>query len=224
MTENDLIKAKIELFVNDQKMFTSINVANAIKKDGTWIRNSVVAEWLRENFELVNENLGDSYLISQIPVRNGTLTANLYYPFFADTNNFNDRDAEAMTPDEFSKLHKYTSTDSRALPPLVSTTVKTDTTNVLSKNVPSIPVNLPTRTITEKANGRLKIPAAFVKALGLKPGDYVAASDKIKFPNFPSNIIVQSDFRISIPRKLLSLGQGPVRIYIKDGQLGIEKI
>jgi len=62
------------------------------------------------------------------------------------------------------------------------------------------------------------------KALGLKPGDNVAASGKIKIPNLSDKITVQNDYRVSFPRDLMSLGKGPVRMYIKDGTLGIEKV
>lgn len=228
MKESEVIKAKVESFINDQKMFTSINIANAIKKDGIWIRNTVVAEWLRDNFQEVNEDLGDNYIVNLIFVKNNTLKANLYFPFFSDPDNFNDRDADALTPDDFFKLHNYHYNDAKASPvnkqinpPVTSVT---SVTPVTQPTAPVAPVNLKVRTITEKANDRLKIPAAFIKALGLKPGDNVAASDKVKIPDLPSGIIVQKDFRVSIPRKLLSLGKGPVRICIKDSCLEIEKV
>ena len=41
------IEAKVDEFVNDNKGFTSVDIGNAIKTDGTWIANREVAAWLR---------------------------------------------------------------------------------------------------------------------------------------------------------------------------------
>ncbi len=234
MTEHEIIKNKVNEFITGQKMFTSVNLTNAIKKDGTWISNSNVAEWLRSNFDEVNEELGDSYHSSLISVMNDSRKAHLYYPFFADPNNFNDRNTDAMTPDEFQKLHGYSFTDAKAKPQSkvadgngATSTTNTNTSYSLG-SIPqtskATPINFPARTITERSKDRIRIPGAFIKALGLKPGDKVAASQKIKIPNLSQNIIVQSDYRVSIPRATLSLGKGPVRMFIKDGSLAIEKV
>lgn len=234
MTEHEIIKNKVKEFITNQKMFTSVNLTNAIKKDGIWINNSGVAEWLRNNFEEVNEELGDSYHSSLILVMNDSRKANLYYPFFADPNNFNDRNTDALTPDEFQALHGYSFTDAKAKPQskAAGNTVAPAVASVTNVNLASVPqtsktvapINFPARTITEKSKDRIRIPGAFIKALGLNPGDNVAASQKIKIPNLSKNIKVQSDYRVSILRSSLSLGKGPVRMFIKDGSLTIEKV
>lgn len=223
MTTEEIIKAKATEFINNQKLFTSVNVTNSIKKDGIWVKNSDVAYWLRQNFDQLNEDLGDSYCITQISVLQNSQQANLYHPFFADPTNYNDRDIQAITPDEFEKLHNYSITDAKA-----QSSNKSQTNSIIqpatSTQSSNKPLTLPTRTLTGKSQGRISVPGAFIKALGLKPGDNVAASGKIKIPNLSNKIIVQSDYRVSFSRDLLSLGKGPVRMYIKDGTLGIEKV
>jgi len=116
MTKEEIIKEKTTEFINSQRLFTSVNLTNAIKKDGIWIKNSEVAYWLRHSFDELNEDLGDSYCVTQIQVLQNSQHANLYHPFFADVSNYNDRDAQAMTPDEFEKIHNYSITDPKAQP------------------------------------------------------------------------------------------------------------
>ena len=56
--EELLIKAKIDEYVTKNEAFTSVDIANAIKTDGTWIRNRDVAAWLRKNFSAADAGIG----------------------------------------------------------------------------------------------------------------------------------------------------------------------
>ena len=63
-----------------------------------------------------------------------------------------------------------------------------------------LPTEMPKIPANTQMIGRIRIPGAFIKALGLKPGDNVAASSKIKIPNLSDKITVQNDYRVSFPR------------------------
>lgn len=226
--ENDLIEQKVRDFVSQQTMFTSVDIANAIKTDGIWINNSTVASWLRNNFDIVNQSTGDNYCIKLIDVANNTHRAYLYYPFFCTPDSYANKDAVAITPDQFYVLHSYKYTDSQAQPdgPSVQSTTSINVSQPSQTTTTSVQkvVSIDPRTLVGKAQGRIRIPGAIIKALGLLPGDVVALSDKINIPNLSKNITVQNDYRVSIPRSILSLGNGPVRMALRDGKLKIEKV
>lgn len=226
--ENDLIEQKVRDFISQQTMFTSVDIANSIKTDGIWINNSIVASWLRNNFENINQSTGDNYDSKIIDVANNTHRAFLYFPFFCTPDSYSNTDAVAITPDQFYVLHDYKYTDPQAQPDGPSVQSTTTTTNVpqpsqKTTNVQKV-VSIDPRTLVGKAQGRIRIPGAIIKALGLSPGDIVASSDKVNIPNLSKKITVQSDYRVSIPRSILSLGNGPVRMALRDGKLKIEKV
>lgn len=88
-----IISSKFNEFVAKNAMFTSIDIANSIKKDCTWIRNSEVAKWLRDNAL----NIATSYNSVKIPVKNGR-NASLYYPSNTNPDDYKDRDQDALPP------------------------------------------------------------------------------------------------------------------------------
>ena len=98
--ESRVISDKVAEFVNKQELFTSVDVANAIKKDGTWIRNREVAGWLRNFFS------DPSYSRTLIPVDYGRNEATLYHPGFADTKDYKNYDAKAISPEVFNDKYK----------------------------------------------------------------------------------------------------------------------
>lgn len=92
-------------------MFTSVDLANKVKKDGSWIRNREVAAWLRQN---INANSGpgvptyDTTMIDVEITDNGvqtTVEARLYHPMGTDPDLYTGTDAVAVTPDDFAKMH-----------------------------------------------------------------------------------------------------------------------
>jgi len=96
-----LIKAKADEFVSRQEAFTSVDIANAIKRDGTWIRNSDIAEWLRNNFFATDYT---NSLIT-VGVGNDSMRALLYHHDTYDSAHYDKVDQQAITPDEFNKIH-----------------------------------------------------------------------------------------------------------------------
>ena len=230
MTNDDVIKQKVKDFYTKQSLFTSINIANSIKKDGLWIRNRDVASWLRTNFEDVNAEMGDSYLTANIDVDNDSRNATLYYPFFADTSSYKDRNLKAVTPDEFEKMHGYRCTDAKADAAANSGANSGTKSTPAKSSTPAAKqaVIMPSREITETSQDRIRIPGAFIKAIGLNPGDLVSLKhDKIGLNIIPANLIVHADYRASIPRKNVtvggkSVGKKPVHISLKDGKICFE--
>ena len=224
--ENEVIEQKVRDLVSQQTMFTSVDVTNAIKTDGIWINNAIVSSWLRSNFDAVNQSMGNNYESKVINVANNTHRAFVYYPFFNDPNNYPNPNAIAMTPDQFFALHNYKHTDPEAQPdgPSVQSSTSIQQQTPQAPTISNKVVSIDARTLTGKAQGRIRIPGAIIKALGLKPGDVVATSNKVDIPNLSKNITVQNDYRVSIPRDILSLGKGPVRMSLRDGKLKIEKV
>lgn len=96
MCDSSVIETKVNDFVSKNAMFTSVDIANAIKKDGTWVKNSEVASWLRVNV-LANFS---SYRAVRIPVAQGQLTAFLYYPGTYNPDDYQDRDQTALPPQQ----------------------------------------------------------------------------------------------------------------------------
>jgi hypothetical protein len=74
-------------------LFTSVDIANSIKSDGTWVRNSEVASWLRSNAL----NNTPSYTSTKITVSNNK-EATLYYPSNLNPDSYTNRDQEALSP------------------------------------------------------------------------------------------------------------------------------
>ena len=82
-------------------MFTSVDIANDIKLSGTWIRNHVVASYLRQNVQAVASGLMLVYEQTLIPVtlENGDTTeAYLYHPGGTDANDYTATDQRALDP------------------------------------------------------------------------------------------------------------------------------
>jgi hypothetical protein len=94
MNTNDMIiEEKVCEFVTKNLMFTSVDIANSIKKD-IWIRNSEVASWLRDHFVAKFP----VYTMTRIPVMNGQFLANLYYLIGANPDDYQDRNQTALSP------------------------------------------------------------------------------------------------------------------------------
>jgi|GEM_PF-7037376 len=219
MTNDDIIKQKVKHFICKQLLFTSINIANSIKSDGLWIKNSDVASWLRNEFHNVNNETGDNYLTDFISV-NGSRKAILYFPFFSNADDYKDRNLQAISPDEFQKMHGYSHTDKKAL-------VDSGLMQTLQSST-ATPVIMPARKITEYVHKRIRIPGAFIKAIGLKPGDLVSSKhEKIGLNLIPAGLKVHNDYRVSLPRKNVMIdgqhiGNEPIHISLKDGKIHFE--
>jgi len=190
------IQAQFEKFVAADAMFTSVDIGNAIKENGTWVKNSDVSIWLRNNALTIATN----YCSTLIDVLNGTQKTFLYHPAGTNPDDYQTRNQAALPPNPNMKSATM-STCLASCP--ASTTVKTK--------------------LRSDSRARLRIPATLVRQLGLNPGDVVDFS-KILFHKEPDNdLIVYKDGRISFSRNCLSFGDGPVLAFIENGCLNFEK-
>lgn len=98
--ENAICKVLDEL-TDNKEIFTSVDVANEVKKAGTWIRNREVAAYLRKNFLY---QYGDEYDNAPQTDIGGGIRATVYHPIGDDYSYYISTEG-AMTPSEFNNLH-----------------------------------------------------------------------------------------------------------------------
>lgn len=98
---HQVIEDKVTAFVVDTKGFTSVDIANAIKTEGTWVRNREVASWLR------NWTPPVGYSVTKISVSQGNNVsqASVYIPNTLAISDYVTTSQDAMTPAEFETLH-----------------------------------------------------------------------------------------------------------------------
>lgn len=102
LATDSLIETKVDEFVVAEKGFTSIDIGNAIKTDGTWVRNREVAAWLRRWTPPVG------YAISKVTVSlqsGASRQAGVYLPNSLCIQDYAETQQTAMTPAEFEMLH-----------------------------------------------------------------------------------------------------------------------
>jgi hypothetical protein len=199
-----LIQEKVKDFVDSDKMFTSVDIGNAIKKENkTFVQNKAVAGWLRENFG--KDQIFKNYSRTLIRVAAGR-EAYVYHPFFADANTYSETNQHALTPQEagigvVSPKSSFIARSGGApvqTPTTVQTVISTSTTDDGSV------------TITD--TDRVRIPAKFVMKLGWKHGDAVDTS-KIDGATIPlCDLKVHKDGRIYVARSWLPFGTSPVKV------------
>jgi hypothetical protein len=194
-SKEDLIQEKVKDFMQQNKMFTSVDICNSIKIDGTWIHNKEVAIWLRSNFYTLNDQ--NQFAVSQITVGQN-LQANLYHPVMANPFDYKDTNQKALTPDDFKSTHKFDATVSKA------------------STIANSPI-----AFNSSGTGRIRIPAEYVKEVGLNPGDTVNPS-LFSVP-VSSNLKVHKDGRISISRKSVPSLPTDVKIFVWNKIIHIDK-
>lgn len=150
-SNDEVIEQKVKDFMQQSKMFTSVDICNAVKDDGTWIRNREIATWLRDRFKAFN--LQNQYAVTQITVGNN-LRANLYHPAMMNVFDYKDTNQKALTPDDFKAKHKFDAPVSKS--------------STLSNNA--------IKTFVCVRNDRIRIPVDIVKQMSLNPGDSVNQS------------------------------------------------
>ncbi len=99
------IEATVDQFVNDEKGFTSVDIANAIKTEGTWVPNREVAAWLRR--WTPPSNYGITKVAVQVVDTGNTAQASVYLPNTLSAFDYTATSLEAMTPDQFEALHGF---------------------------------------------------------------------------------------------------------------------
>ncbi len=106
-----ILKAVVSDMMANKVSFTSVCVANRVKTLGTWISNSVVAEYLRKNAAMNALEMGLHYSQKQIWVASNAgpkMTATLHYSYMSDPDDFTARDKKAITPAQFEEMHGVT--------------------------------------------------------------------------------------------------------------------
>jgi hypothetical protein len=212
-TNNDLIRNKVESFVKSEQMFTSVDIANSIKKDGSWVRNADVALWLRDNF--YGSDIFLDYKTSPVAVCNNSRSATLYAPEWCDPDNYTNRNQEAITPNDFDQLKNKK----------VAAAPKTDPVDIVDmlsgKKTPKASVTL-YKVI--KSKERIKIPGAIIRKLGYAPGDKVPNDIVKSHSSIPGDLIVNKDYRFSIPRSAVKWGTDPILVLLtSDNKISFEK-
>lgn len=207
-----LIQDKVKIFVEQDKMFTSVDVGNAIKtEDKTFIKNRDVAAWLRENF--TKDQLFKNYNRSLIRVTAGKETY-VYHPFFADPSVYTQVDQHALSPQEAgisasNKTNFISNAGNGPFPQSMLTgfpiSVNSTTTTVPPGSIDNSVIITDTRMV--------RISSKIVAKLGWKPGDDVDLS-KIDGATIPSitELKVHKDGRVYVARSWLPFGTDAVKI------------
>jgi hypothetical protein len=190
---NEIITEKVKQFVANKEMFTSVDISNSIKQDGTWIMNREVAAFLRQyNFS------GDAYehsLIAVTKVNGQSARANVYYPDYADPAN-------------------YTKTSQTTIKK--AAVVSQPATLIVPQNIQP-----QTKLYNHVIRERFRIPKKVVESVGLKPGDKVdiAKLDSSLFNNFSADLTVTRDGRINIMARYLKQQRTNISVYESNGKI-----
>lgn len=206
MTNEQIIQTQVNDFITKDEAFTSVDIANAIKRAGTWVRNREVATWLRRNFN------NPDYEITMIDVGRG-FRANLYHPDYFDPNNYDRKNQKAMNPDDFKTLHSINDEDDNIV---ISQTKSEDTEEEQDFYENSRTVKI--------SKGRIWVPASIINQLGLDIGHMV---DHVVL-GIPGNgrLHVHYDGRVSVTAsKIGSFKEGEkITIYIKNNKVIYEAV
>ena len=202
------IKTKVQEYIAKGEMFTSVDIANAVKKDGIWVRNRDVRNWLHANSS--DQVLFGDYGQSIINVCNGSAQATLYHPVFKDASEYTALDQVSLTPDEVKDIQKKVTgtTNVKATPDITAVFNNTST---------------PDLSIVIKSKERIKIPGEITRKLGLKPGQRVDPALIKTHTVITKDLYVNSDYRISIPRSSVNWAPSPVKVMLKDGEVLFDK-
>jgi len=222
--ENSVLE-KVKEFIDQEQMFTSIDIANALKNDGLWIRNIEVRDWLHKNFQ--NKDLFKGYIVSPISVMNNN-KASLYHPALGNPEDYQERNQLPFTPDQVKAIQKVkkgqykSDLDIKKIlnPPKISNK-SSRTVNKNGKKLRKSSLNSDSVVLCSK--DRLRIPAAYIRKIGWKPGDKIDPSVILTTKVISSDITVNYDNRVSIPRNSVPWGEKPVKVSYKDGKIHFSK-
>jgi len=250
MDKNLVIKEEVEKFVKAEKLFTSVDIGNAIKIKilSMEIRNREVRDWLRAN--LGTDPILTDYVMESIDINSGVGVATLYRPHWKDASEYINRDQKALTPADIDVLKdnvkpvttiygpspviaamqniaaSSTAVNAPAPAPVAPTGRKDnshiDINDVFnSDTVVGVKVQIVRK---NKYVRRIQIPGDITRALGWKPGQNVDL-DKIKIHTgtLSPKLKVWPDGRCSIPRKVVGYGKDPVMVILKDNAVYFEK-
>lgn len=101
------VEKVVKEFVGDNKLFTSVDVANQVKSDGKWISNKAVSQELNYIF---NSDEYPDYKITSIQVERAEdqvkVTALLYLPSSSLESEYTNIKAKPITPKDFDFDHE----------------------------------------------------------------------------------------------------------------------
>jgi hypothetical protein len=203
------IKQKVQEFVGRKEMFTSVDVSNSIKKDGIWVRNAEVRNWLRANSR--DPNVFDGYSSSTISVCGGNTDATLYHPSLGDPDDYQARDQQPLTPDEVKAIQRQ-----KVGQPIPAAAPDID--DVLSTRADSADM-----VTVIKSKERIKIPGNMIKALGWSIGDTIDPAVIKTHRVIRATLKVGKDHRVSVPRSAINWGTDPVKVMLKNATIVFEK-
>jgi len=228
MPASNEVKVVVEEFSRGQKQFTSIDVANQVKRSGKWRRNRDVASELRDMYATDDAALA-GYSRCSIAVKGGSKTATLYFPSGTDPEDYKDRDQRADSPtppasrgastQAFQTAQRTVAAPAARSRSAASGILKRAPRNMVTQqtDVADIGDVLDTDIVMTKViktKERIKIPGPMIRKLGWAPGQPVDLS-KIKTHNaVPVGIIVAKDYRVSLPRNALNWGTQPVKVIL----------
>jgi hypothetical protein len=197
------------------KMFTSVDIANAVKREGLWVRNHEVRNWLQDNF--MNKSLFQDYAISQISVCNNSSFASLYHPALNDPNDYLDRDQRPLTPDDVKAIQKANAGKVKSAAD-INKILATSDGDEDEEDDSTIEMS-----VVLNSFERLKIPGCMIRTLGWKPGQIVDPALILTTSTIPGKLKVNDDYRVSIPRNAVPWGISPVKVMLKQGKIHFEK-
>jgi len=223
MSASKEVRKVVEEFTGGQKMFTSVDVANTVKRTYSWRRNRDVAAELRNLFS-TGDSLFDGYDRCVIAVDGGAKNATLYLPCGSDPDDYKERDqradrpnakaapvqsqAPAQQPASPAKARAVASGSIKRVPRSMMTqqTDQSDIADVLATNI------VMTKVI--KTKERIKIPGEMIRKLGWMPGQPADLSRIKTHKAVAVGVVVSKDYRVSIPRKAVDFGSGPVKVIL----------
>jgi len=225
MKQEEIILEKITNFIKDGKMFTSVDISNAIKMEGIWVRNRTVRDFLQDLF--LDKDLFTDYTISQIFVCNNSSLASLYHHNLSDPNDYLDRDQHCLTPDEVKSIQKELEEAAKNDPDInkILDEDSEEDTNIKAKKVKSkkVKVSKSNKGIIIRSINRIKIPGSLIRELGWETGQRVDTSVIKTHKPLPSHLRVNDDYRVSIPRTSVKWGTSPVKVILKQGEIHFKK-
>jgi len=226
MTFSTEVQDVVKRFVGMGTMFTSVDVANEVKRSGTWRRNSDVAAEVRRIFRAQECGFG-VYESSSIDVLGGSKNAMLYHMSGTDPDDYQDRDQQALRPSDVPQAMKKSTKKAAkkaatAAPAIQKTTVlnrSKRTMTTMASNPTDISSVLDTNIIMSKvvrSKERIKIAAPMIRQLGWVPGQQADLSRIKTHKALKVGVIVSKECRVSIPRKAVKWGSLPVKVMLTD--------
>lgn len=210
------VQEKVIEFIRAGKLFTSVDIANAVKNEGLWIRNREVRDWLHDHFS--DKSIFENYIISNITVCNGSSAASLYHPDTLDPSLYVETNQRTLTPDEVRAIAK-------AKAGKVKTSMAPDIKKMLVQPSFDDDDDKPTvdMEIVIRSTERIKIPGAMIRKLGWIPGQTVDPALILTTNAIAGDLTVNNDYRVSIPRSAVPWGTNPVKVMLKGGKIHFEK-